>query len=104
MTLCNKNDQTWFSDTLTRAEPLGVVKTLAFQDWVSAPPSGPADVNAYKNMFDHYINTQKKACKSWLISAPSEIPFTWRFAGWQIFPQNSMLTECTEQSLFTDWF
>ena len=40
MTLCNNNDQTWFSDTLTSARPLGVVKTLAFQAPVSTPPSG----------------------------------------------------------------
>ena len=46
MTLCNSNDQTWFSDTLTSAGRLGVVKTLAFQARVSTPPSGPADVNA----------------------------------------------------------
>ena len=42
-TLCNNNDQTWFSDTLTSAGLLGVVKTLArFQ----RHPRGPADVNA----------------------------------------------------------
>ena len=39
MTLCNNNDLTWFSDTLTSARPL----------------RGPADVNALKNMFDPYI-------------------------------------------------
>ena len=33
MTKCN-NDQTWFSDTLTSARPLRVVKTLAFEAWV----------------------------------------------------------------------
>ena len=40
MTYCNNTDQTWFSDTLTSARPLGVVKTLALQARVSA------DVNA----------------------------------------------------------
>ena len=38
------SDQTSFSNTLTRA----VVKTLDFQALVSTPPSGLADVNAYK--------------------------------------------------------
>ena len=46
MTLCNNNDQTWFSDTLTSAKLLGVIKTLAFQTWVSHHPRGPADINA----------------------------------------------------------
>ena len=46
MTLCNNNDQTWFSDTLKSARPLGVVKPLAFRARVSTPPSGPADFNA----------------------------------------------------------
>ena len=53
MTLCNNNDQTWFSDTLTSARPLGVVKILAFQ--AQHHPWGPADVNAKKNMFNSYI-------------------------------------------------
>ena len=39
MTLCNNNDQTWFSDTLTSARPLGVVKTLALQARISTPPN-----------------------------------------------------------------
>ena len=39
MTLCINNDQTWFSDTLTSARPLGGVKTLTFQSRVSTPPS-----------------------------------------------------------------
>ena len=34
MTLCNNNYQTWFSDTLASARPLGVLTTLAFQAWV----------------------------------------------------------------------
>ena len=46
MTLCNNNDQTLFSNTLTSARPLGVLKTLAFQAQVLTSPSGPADVNA----------------------------------------------------------
>ena len=41
MTSCNNNDQTWFSDTLTSARPLGLLK-LGFQ----RHPQGPADVNA----------------------------------------------------------
>ena len=40
MPLCNNNDQTWFSDTLTSARLLGVVKTAAFQARVSTSPSG----------------------------------------------------------------
>ena len=47
VTLCNNNDQTWFSDTLTSVESLGDVKTLAFQARVSAPSLDPADVSAY---------------------------------------------------------
>ena len=43
-TLCNNNNQTWFSDTLTSARPLGVVKTLAFQARVSTPPLGVQQV------------------------------------------------------------
>ena len=50
MTLCNNNDQTWFSDTQTSARPLGVVKTPGFQHH----PRRPADVQAKKNMFDPY--------------------------------------------------
>ena len=55
MILCNNNDQTWLSDTLTSAIPLKVVKTLTFQALLSGwlkpsafrlSPRGPADVNA----------------------------------------------------------
>ena len=46
MTLCNNNDQTWFSDTLTTARPLGAVKTLAFRLGFQHHPWGPAGVNA----------------------------------------------------------
>ena len=56
MILYNYNDQTLFSDTLTSAIVLGVVKTLVFQARVSTQPLGPADVNAKKNMFDPYID------------------------------------------------
>ena len=69
MTLCNNNYQTCFSDTLTSARP-----TLPFQAQVSTPPSGPADVNALKNMFDPYnlgdkaktaAYNVKKSCCLW---------------------------------------
>ena len=53
MTLCNNNDQTWFSDTLTSARLLGVVKILAFQ--AQHLTLSPADVNAKKNMCNSYI-------------------------------------------------
>ena len=43
MILCNNNDQTWFSDTLTSN-----LLDLGFQ----RHPRGPADVNTLKNMFD----------------------------------------------------
>ena len=46
MSLCNNNDQTWFSDTLTSVDPTGVVKTLAFQAKFQHHPRGPSDVNA----------------------------------------------------------
>ena len=36
----------FFSDTLTSARPVGVVKTLAFQAQFQHDPRGPADVNA----------------------------------------------------------
>ena len=58
MTLCNNNDQTLFSYTLTSARPLRVLKTLTFQAQVLTSPSGPADVNAKENMFDPYIATR----------------------------------------------
>ena len=40
MTLCNNNNQTWFSDTLASARRLGGLKTLTLQAWVSTPPLG----------------------------------------------------------------
>ena len=46
MTVCNNNDQTMFSDTLTSARPLGVVKTLAFHAELQQRPRGPAKANA----------------------------------------------------------
>ena len=46
MTLCNNNDQTWFSASLTSARPLRVVKTLAFSLSFQLYPRGPAGVNA----------------------------------------------------------
>ena len=41
ITLCNNNDQTCFSDTLTSNGTLGEVETLAFQAQVSTSPLGP---------------------------------------------------------------
>ena len=47
VTLCNNNDQTWFSDTLTSARPLRVVlKPSPFRLGFQHHPRGPADVNA----------------------------------------------------------
>ena len=54
MSLCNNNDQTWFSDTLTSARPLGVVKTFAFQARVSTPSLGSSRCLFIENMFDPY--------------------------------------------------
>ena len=56
MTLCNNNDQTWFSDTLIYARPLGVVKTSPFRFAFQHHPRGPADINAKKNLLDPYID------------------------------------------------
>ena len=53
--LCNNNDQTRSSDTLTSARPLGVIKTLDFRLGFQHPPRYPADINACKNMFESYI-------------------------------------------------
>ena len=58
--LCN--DQTWFSDTLTSARPLRVVKTLAFRLGFRHHPRGPVAVNALKNMFDPYSNVFCLVC------------------------------------------
>ena len=52
MTLCNNDNQTWFSDTLTSREWL---KHSPFRLGFQHHPQGPADVNAWKNMFDPYI-------------------------------------------------
>ena len=60
MTLCNNNDQTWFSDTLTSARPSRVVKALAFQALVSTPPSGSSSCQCIENMFDPYIEFIKR--------------------------------------------
>ena len=47
MTLCNNNNQTWFSDTLTSASPLGgSLKPSPFRLGFQHHPQGPADVKA----------------------------------------------------------
>ena len=55
MTLCNHNDQTWFSDMLTYARLPGVVKPLPFR-FGFQHPLRPADINAKKNKFNPYID------------------------------------------------
>ena len=57
MILCNDNDQTWFSDTLTNVRPLGShVNPRLSGSGLNTTLGGPADVNAEKNMFDPYID------------------------------------------------
>ena len=52
MTFCNNNDQTWFSDTLTSARPIGggggggSFKLSPLMLEFQHPPRGTADVNA----------------------------------------------------------
>ena len=54
MTLCNVNDQTWFSDTITSARPWGSLKPSPFKLGFQHHSRGPADVNESKNMFYPY--------------------------------------------------
>ena len=46
MTLCNNSDQTCFSDTITSARPLGLLKPSVFMLGLQHHPQDPIDVNA----------------------------------------------------------
>ena len=61
MTLCNNNDQTWFSDTFHIWWTPRVVQTLAFQAWVSTSPSGSSRCKCIeKHVWSLYSSTIRR--------------------------------------------
>ena len=59
MTLCNNNDQTWFSDTLTSARPLGDSWNPRLSGSGFNTTLGVQQMLMHrKNVFDPYIEQQ----------------------------------------------
>ena len=77
---------TWFSDTLTSARPLGVIKTLTFQALVSTSLLGSSRYKSIVNMFDPYIQPSSTILQPlftkyeiYAIRFQNIIQRTWRF-------------------------